>query len=66
MKWNMACTGTARGGILRVVRPARGIGPDFCPSVFLADPAELRAMELGVFAFVMELEARDVARASVE
>jgi putative phage-type endonuclease len=56
MKWNMACTGR-RWWDFMSFDPREEEEPYFCRRLE-ANPNELREMELGVFAFVMELEAR--------
>jgi hypothetical protein len=56
IKWNMACTRRVWWDFISF-DPRAEEEQYFCQR-FLADPTVLRAMELGVFAFVMELEAR--------
>jgi len=59
IRWNMACTGRIWWDFLSF-DPRAEEEQYFCRRLE-ADPDELRAMEMGVFAFVMELEARVAA-----
>jgi hypothetical protein len=56
IKWNLACTGRRWWDFISF-DPRAEEDQYFCRRV-MATAAEVRAMELGVFAFVMELEAR--------
>lgn len=56
IKWNMACTGRVWWDFISF--DPRAEEDQYFHRRVLADPAVLRAMELGVFAFIMELEAR--------
>lgn len=56
IKWNMACTGRLWWDFISF-DPRAEEQQYFCARVE-ADPADLRAMEAGVFAFILELEAR--------
>jgi putative phage-type endonuclease len=56
IKWNMACTGRAWWDFVSF--DPRAEEEQFFRRQVWADLNELRTMELGVFAFVMELEAR--------
>ena len=56
VKWNMACAKRLWWDFVSF-DPRAEDDQYFCQRV-LANQAEIRAMELGVFAFVMELEAR--------
>ena len=59
LKWNMACTGRKYWDFVSF-DPRAEEEQYFCRRLE-ADPDELRAMEMGVFAFVMELESRVAA-----
>jgi hypothetical protein len=56
IKWNLACTGRRWWDFISF-DPRAEEQQFFCQRVE-PNPDELRAMELGVFAFIMELEAR--------
>jgi putative phage-type endonuclease len=59
IKWGLACTGRSWCDFISF-DPRAEDEPFFCIRVAY-EPDELRSMEMGVFAFVMELEARVAA-----